>query len=162
MDRLINYHKTIIQMQKYTDQTVGDILLNAPVQFTSYLDVADGILCKCDTSANSTGAIVSKSATIALPTAPTTKIVDAIKYTDHNGVAQVFTFSRQYLFSTLSVAGIYTELNKEVVALFSRFLVGSGNANAGKVSNNLVVKVTARTPFTPTFLVVDGVDIAFV
>lgn len=149
-------------MGTYTAQLTGDILGNAPIKATNFVDIAAGILCRCEGGINATGAIATKTATIALPTAPTTKIVEAIKFTDHKGVARVFNFSRSYLFSTLTTAGIYAMLNAEVVGLFGRYLVKNGNASAAKVATNLVVSVTARTPFTPTFLVVDGVDIAFV
>jgi hypothetical protein len=150
-------------MGTYKSQVVGDILANAPIIPQNFLDISAGILCRCESGVNALpNAIVTYTATIALSTAPAVKIVEGIAYVDNNGDAQVFTFSKQYLTSTLITAATIAEMNAEVRAFAAQYLVGAGNASVVKSGSNLVIKITARQPFVATSVTVDGVAVAFV
>jgi len=150
-------------MGTYTSQVVGDILANAPIIPQNFLDISAGILCRCESGVNAApNNIVTYTATIALPTAPAVKLVEGIAYVDNNGDAQVFAFSKQYLVSTLITAATIAEMNAEVRAFASQYLVGAGNASLIKSGSNLVIAITARQPFVASSVTVDGVAVAFV
>ena len=151
-------------MGTYTSQVVGDILANAPILPQNFLDISAGILCRCDSGVNTNPAnvLTDYTATVALSTAPAVKLVEQIKFLDNNGDVQFFTFSKQYLASTLITAATIAEMDAEFKAFASQYLVGAGDALVKKSGSNLVFTITARLPFVAQSVIVDGVAVAFV
>lgn len=149
-------------MATYSNRTfaTGDLIYNAPITANNVLDIPAGAFCKCDCGSQD-GTLSTKAATSALATAPTNKLVSAVVFVDNDGVSTTVALSKQYFFSTLTAASLYTELQNELRSIFGRYLVNAGGVTAAKVTTNLVVTVTARTPFVASSLIVDGVAVAF-
>ena len=148
-----------------TTQQVGDILANAPIAVpTNFLQIADGILCRCDSNANNIAGndIVTFTATITLATAPAIGILDSIAYEYRNGQDMTKQLSEQYIINTLTNDSIVAKILADLRALFGSYLVGAGDVAVVKNPTTLVVTVKARAPFAPLALLVNGVAVNFV
>jgi hypothetical protein len=153
-------------MAKYTTQVAGDILENAPVSPTNFLQVAAGIMCKCNgVNSNPANTLVDYTATVPLAGSPNLSYYEAIVVEEPDGSEKTIRFSKPFLFSpaNLGTGGVLAEFVTELQSIFNRYLVDAGNVAAVDDSGlNVVVTVTARLPFVPLAIIADGNAVPFV
>ena len=148
-----------------TTQQVGDILANAPIAVpTNFLQLADGIVCRCDSNANNIAGnnIVAYTATIPLATAPAVNVFDAVLFKDNSLVNQTVRLSEQYLVNTLTTPALLSEIQANLAKIFGAYLVGAGNVTVTTDGTDITIALSARQPVIPLQVVVDGANIVFI
>lgn len=141
-----------------TPQT-GALLLNAPVVPNKFFNPADyGAFCRC---AGATGDFVEFEAAITLATAPATNVVDAVTYTNQNGVTETVQLSKQYIINDAANVAVIEELVAEIKAIFAQWVLDGGGFTYAIGVGTLTISGTFQAPFVPVSVTVDSAAVAF-